>query len=81
MQPQIDIADRQNGSNQDDADSHHQDIRVTGRFNEGGKIVGGVWMKQLAQAVFHSRNNQTEKVYSRPLPKVGIIAQAWDLAM
>ncbi len=42
--------------------------------------MGGVWMKQLAQAIFHSRNKQTEKVYSRPLPKVGIIAQAWDLA-
>jgi hypothetical protein len=40
-------------------------------------------MKQLAQAVLHSGNNQTEKqtsTYIRNLPKVGIIAQAWDLA-
>ncbi|MEO6945318.1 MAG: hypothetical protein ABI150_01645 [Nitrobacter sp.] len=40
-------------------------------------------MKQLAQAVLHSRNKQTEKqtsVYVRHLPEDCIIAQAWDLA-
>jgi hypothetical protein len=36
-------------------------------------------MKQLAQAVLHSGNNQLKK-YSRHLPKAGIIAQAWNLA-
>jgi hypothetical protein len=40
-------------------------------------------MKQLAQAVLHSRNKRTEKqtsAYIRHLPEDGIIAQAWDLA-
>jgi hypothetical protein len=42
---QIEIAHRQNGTNQDDADHHHQGIGVTRRGDEAWQMMGGAWMK------------------------------------
>ena len=60
VQPQIDVADRQNGSDQDDANDHHQDVRVTRRGDKRGQMMRRVRMKQLAQAALHSRKQMRE---------------------
>jgi len=45
VQMQIEIAHRQNGADQNDADHHHQGIGVTRRGDEAWQIMGGAWMK------------------------------------
>ncbi len=42
---QIDISDEQDGSDQDKADNHHQDICVTGRSDERWQVVRRAGMK------------------------------------
>jgi hypothetical protein len=51
---QIEITDPEDGSNQDDADHHHQGIGVTRRGDEAWQMMGGGWMKGLVHAILHS---------------------------
>jgi hypothetical protein len=42
---QIEIADRQNGNKQEDADNDGQDVGVTGSRDEAWQMMGRAWMK------------------------------------
>src|SRR6266850_6102792 len=53
VQFQIQVANRQDGDNQEDAHHHHPDVRFDGRSDETGQMVGSQWMKLIAQMFLH----------------------------
>ncbi len=52
---QIEVADAENGADQDDADDDHQDVGVTGRGDETWQMMRRSWMKGFAQANLPAR--------------------------
>src|SRR5438552_3799551 len=50
MQMQIQIADSQNGADQEDSNAYHQDVGFTWSGDEAWQMVGGGWMKGFAHA-------------------------------
>jgi hypothetical protein len=50
MQMQIQIADSQNGTDQEDADAYHQHVGVAWSCDETRQMMGGGWMKGFAHA-------------------------------
>lgn len=53
VQLQIEIADPENGDDQEDAHYDHQDVRFAGRRDEGGQMMRSQWMKLIAQIPLH----------------------------
>jgi hypothetical protein len=53
VQLQIEVANRQDGDNQEDAHHDHPDVRFAGRRDETGQVVRGQWVKLIAQSSLH----------------------------
>ena len=53
VQLQIEIANRQDGDDQEDAHHHHQNVRFAGRRDETRQMVGSQRMKLIAQMFLH----------------------------
>jgi hypothetical protein len=54
VQVQIEVTDRENGDDQKNTDSDHQDIGVTWRCDEGRQVMGCAGMNRLSQKALHS---------------------------
>jgi hypothetical protein len=51
---QIEVTDRENGDDQKNADSDHQDIGITWRGDERRQVMGRAGMNRLTQKALHS---------------------------
>ena len=54
VQVQIEVPDRENGDDQKNTDSDHQDIGITWRGDERRQVMGRAGMNRLAQKTLHS---------------------------
>jgi hypothetical protein len=67
VQMQIQIANSQNGGDQEDSDSDHQDIGVTGSRDEAWQMMGCGWMKGFAHATLHSEQTKRCAEWKDPI--------------
>ena len=84
VQVQIEIADRENGADQEDADSDHDDVAVTRRRDETRQMMRGKWMQGFTHATLHFAravaSNAPTKAWIGAQPGSSIFAQSWKLA-
>src|SRR5713226_3465756 len=62
---QVKMTDHQHGTEQNDADNHHQDVGVARSGDEARQMMGGAWMKCFVHVVLHSKMDAMQRAETR----------------